>query len=445
MYDIFYVSTVDRKFNQSWKQFKIEHPSAKYASSFQDAQKKCLTKFFWIVWDDLLIKEDFKFDYKPDAWSNEYVHVFKNRDSFDGICLVPKNVTLSKKEIDHRFFVNKKEIDIVASYLKPYDVFEIDSYDEYLLALETSTTEMFWMSSRNLTATIPDLYFDHSNNYDKKQNHAFIHQVGDKKLYNGLFLCSKHKPLTQREVEYRHLVDRKEWDIIGSILKPYDIVFISYQESNADTNYKSLLKKYPSAKRIHGVKGIHQAHIAAAKICETEMFWVVDGDAEIVQEFQFDYYVSMWDKQTVHVWRSQNPVNNLVYGYGGVKLLPRQLTIDMDISKPDMTTSISDKFKAVHEISNITAFNTDPFNAWKSAFRECAKLSSRVIDRQNNLETQQRLDVWCNEGKDKPYGNYAILGAIAGKEFGSQHKNNMEELQKINNFDWLKEQFDATN
>ena len=650
MYDIFYVSLIEKKINRFWEEFKIKYPSAKYASSFQDAQKKCLTKFFWIVWDDLLIKEDFKFDYKPDAWSNEYVHVFKNRDSFDGICLVPKHVTISKKEIDHRFFVNKKEIDIVASYpkpydvfeietyddylealeksttemfwgklrsmtikdksvfdlyfaydntydrmqnhtflhdingetkydglhlfskytpvskkeidykfivnrkewnvvasiakpydvfeidtydeylsafetsttemfwmssrnitatipdiyflhnnsydrkqnhafihqvgdeqlynglflcskhkpltqreveyrhlvnrkewnvvasiAKPYDVFEIDTYDEYLSAFETSTTEMFWMSSRNITATIPDIYFLHNNSYDRKQNHAFIHQVGDEQLYNGLFLCSKHKPLTQREVEYRHLVDKKEWDIIGSTPKPYDIVFISYQEPNADTNYNRLLKKYPLAKRIHGVRGIHQAHIAAAKICETEMFWVVDGDAEIIHEFNFDYCVSMWDRETVHVWRSQNPVNNLVYGYGGVKLLPRQLTIDMDTSKPDMTTSISSKFKAVHEISNITAFNTDPFNTWKSAFRECAKLSSRIIDRQNNSETQQRLDVWCSVGTDKPYGKYAILGAIAGEKFGSQHRNNVEELQKINNFDWLKEQFDATN
>ena len=41
----------------------------------------------------------------------------------------------------------------------------------------------------------------------------------------------------------------------------YDIVFISYQEPNADENYNKLLKRFPLAKRVHGVKGIHQAHI----------------------------------------------------------------------------------------------------------------------------------------------------------------------------------------
>ena len=31
------------------------------------------------------------------------------------------------------------------------------------------------------------------------------------------------------------------------------------------------------------------------------------------------------------------------------------------------------------QVSNITAFNTDPFNTWRSAFRECTKLASAII------------------------------------------------------------------
>jgi hypothetical protein len=256
-----------------------------------------------------------------------------------------------------------------------------------------------------------------------------------------VFLCSKHKPLSKHEVEHRHPVDRKEWDIVVSIPKPYDVVFISYQEPNADENYSKLLEKFSTAKRIHGVKGIHQAHIAAAKICSTDMFWIVDGDAVLVDNFDFDYQVAKWDQETVHVWRSQNPVNDLVYGYGGVKLLPRNLTINMNINKPDMTTSISEKFKEVNEISNITAFNTNPYNTWKSAFRECVKLSSKIIDRQDNKETLNRLETWCSVGAEKPYGSYAILGAQQGKEFGLKYKDNVDQIKLINDFDWLYEQF----
>jgi len=223
----------------------------------------------------------------------------------------------------------------------------------------------------------------------------------------------------------------------------YDIVFISYGEPNAEKNWSLLKSRYPSAKRIDGVKGIHQAHIKAAKKCFTKMFWVVDADAQLLEGFDFNYEVDEYNLNTVHVWRSINPVNDLIYGYGGVKLLPRKLTQKMDTSKPDMTTSISSEFKAIPVISNITAFNTDSFNAWKSGFRECAKLASKSIERQNDKETEDRLDTWCNVGTGIHFGIDAIRGAKEGRKFGEENKGNVEQLSKINNFDWLKERFYA--
>jgi len=221
----------------------------------------------------------------------------------------------------------------------------------------------------------------------------------------------------------------------------YDIVFISYQEINADENWRKLTDRFPLAKRVHGVKGIHQAHIKAAEQCMTKMFWIVDGDAEVVDTFKFDHIVSSWDLDVVHVWRSCNPVNGLEYGNGGVKLFPRKMTINMDTSNTDMTTSISKKFKALDQVSNINTFNTDPFNTWKSAFRECVKLSSRIIDRQVTDETSKRLQAWCQLGADKPYGEYAIKGAIAGSKYGIKNKRNLEALKLINDFEWLDSKF----
>jgi hypothetical protein len=222
----------------------------------------------------------------------------------------------------------------------------------------------------------------------------------------------------------------------------FEIFFISYQEPNADENWTKLKSRFPIAQRIHGVKGIHQAHIAAAKQSLTKMFYVVDGDSVIADDFNFNYEVNKLEKEHVHVWFSQNPVNGLVYGYGGVKLLPKLETISMDVTRPDMTTSISKHFKAMPTISNVTAFNTDPFNTWKSAFRECVKLSSRTIDRQQDSETAERLKIWCSVGNDKPFGEFAILGALAGRKFGSANRNILEELKKINDFEWLKEQYE---
>ena len=219
----------------------------------------------------------------------------------------------------------------------------------------------------------------------------------------------------------------------------YDIVMITYNEPNADENYQALLDRFPRAKRVDGVTGIHQAHIEAAKLCNTDLIWIVDGDAVISEDFHFDYVSPEHEKNYVKVWRSVNPINDLEYGYGGIKLFPRQATIDMDTSRPDMTTSISRHFKPIKVVSNITAFNTGPFETWKSAFRECAKLSSKVIDRQKTGETDERLKTWTTVGHDRPFGEYALAGATAGMEFGLSGGS---DLRLINDFEWLRQQFD---
>lgn len=216
----------------------------------------------------------------------------------------------------------------------------------------------------------------------------------------------------------------------------FDIVFISYNEANADENFSRLKERFPLTKHVKGVKGIHQAHIEAAKRSFTPMFWVVDADAIILDTFNFDYTVTPEEYDIVHVWKSQNPVNGLEYGYGGVKLFPKKLTLTMDTTSTDMTTSISTRFKAMEEVSNVTAFNTDAFSTWRSAFRECCKLS--VI---NNVESLARLKVWCTLVEDVSYGYYAYLGALAGRAYGEKNASNKEALSKINDFTWLQDQW----
>ena len=216
----------------------------------------------------------------------------------------------------------------------------------------------------------------------------------------------------------------------------FDIIFISYQEPNAEENFRQLQSRFPIAQRVHGVKGIHQAHIEAAKKACTKMFYVVDGDALIEDDFNFDYKVPEKDMNAVHVWRSKNPVNELVYGYGGVKLLPTNLTLNMNTDTTDMTTSISNRFRPMEQISNVSAFDTTPFNTWKSAFRECVKLSSKVIDRQDDSETDARLDAWC-----KSNDLIAVSGAVAGRKYGTENKGNKKAISKINDFAWLDETY----
>lgn len=225
----------------------------------------------------------------------------------------------------------------------------------------------------------------------------------------------------------------------------FDIVFISYNEPNADDNWKALVSRFPYARRIHGVVGIHQAHKTAANLFGlTEKFWVVDGDTQIEESFTFTPPHDLWE-DAVYVYRARNPVNNLMYGYGGIKLLPRIKTSMMDVNNTDMSTSISENFFIIEEIASVTCFNTDPFNTWKSAFRECVKLSSKIIDNQVNIETEERLNAWCTLGQDQPHGRWCIKGATAGKEYGKSNAGNIEAIKKINDFNWLNDYFNSIN
>jgi hypothetical protein len=457
IYDIFYVSK-EKISDIEWQQFRNRFPSAQKienVKTIDDVKKKSFTKFFWLVWDDVVIAEDFAFDYRVEKWDEDYVHVFKNscngaESYISGITLIPKKATILKKEFDFKFYVNKKETGIVASKFQ-YPIRHIDSYEQYLKVVNEESKSMFWCVRNDINLVnnnIFDLYFDPLDgkyDYDRSINHVF--KNGES--FDGLMLASKDKILMEKEFKYRFPIEKKEWDIVASTPKPYDVVFISYNEINADVNYEKLKLKRPDAKRVHGVTGIHNAHIAAAKLATTEMFWVVDADAELVDNFNFETkYFPHYDAgnrlekhSTVWVWSSKNPVNGLIYGYGGVKLLPTTLTLEMDTTTADMTTSISSKFKAVRRISNVTVFNTDEFSTWRSAFRECVKLASRVIDNTYDEDTEMRLMVWCSTGRNKPFGEYAISGAKAGKEFGSENVGNLIELVKINDFEWLKERF----
>jgi len=224
-------------------------------------------------------------------------------------------------------------------------------------------------------------------------------------------------------------------------LNQLDVVFISYDEPNAEKNWLRVLEKSPKAFRINGITGIVNAHKCAAELATTDMFYVVDGDAYLIDDWSFEYQPSIFDRDCVHVWRSLNPINGLEYGYGGVKLLPRQLTLDVDPDCIDMTTSISSRFKPMNKVSNVTEFNTNEFNAFRSAFRECTKLSSEILKRQLSRESKKRLDIWCTVGADKPFGEWAIRGAIAGKNFGQANKRNNTNLALINKLSWIKSEF----
>ncbi len=220
----------------------------------------------------------------------------------------------------------------------------------------------------------------------------------------------------------------------------FDVFFITNNEPQATNNFLRLLLFNANAKRIDSNQGIHHAHKLCAEQSTTDHFFVVDSDNWLLDYFLFPRFMKP-ESDGVYVWRCRNVVNNLVYGNGGIKLFPKKLFIDLDVNSVDMTTSLGN-YHIVKEIASETRFNTSQYDAWRSAFRECCKLSSKIIKNQNDVETAERLHIWRTQGLLAPYGIWSIQGANDGYHYGNQHQNDPDQLIKINDFNWLKETFD---
>jgi len=283
-----------------------------------------------------------------------------------------------------------------------------------------------------------------------------------------------------------------------------DVFFITMGEEGCEDNWNRLLEFAPNAKRVDNVQGIYNVHKACAELSTTENFWVVDADAWIVDGFKFTWMPDPdkkhWDvpeTECVLVWPSLNPVNGLEYGYGGVKLFPRQPFLEKHEWSVDLSTTIGRSTVSMAELSCETRFNTTPESTWIGAFRECAKLASlsMIKSRIRRAQQQQRAELtevsdyaskqdwsddkkanyrksrtvlimdryrhetdiftywseieqcsqrrltWCTQGWHETNGKYAILGARAGSDFGLQNSDDTVTMNKINDWDWLKKEF----
>lgn len=239
-----------------------------------------------------------------------------------------------------------------------------------------------------------------------------------------------------------------------------DVFFLSYNEPYADENYARLKELVPNARRVNGVKGFAAAHQECARRSFTNNFYVVDSDAIIVEDFDFNFtpskYNTWWHSPQcdyICIWSSINPINDLIYGHGGVKILPKQPLLGANKDVIDFTTGFGLKTKVFDKISNITAFNYDEFNTFRSAFRECTKLASNLTNKeiaydldpaqvvQLRNEAESRLHTWTTVGKNKRFGEQCIIGARQGKEHGMRYKNDSVSLKLINDYEWMKNEF----
>jgi hypothetical protein len=216
--------------------------------------------------------------------------------------------------------------------------------------------------------------------------------------------------------------------------KDFDVVYLSYDEPNADENYADLLVKIPHAKRVHGVFGSDNAHKACAKIAETDRVIIIDGDNKIypgLLKQEVTFVSSDIDNKSVVSFGARNIINGLIYGNGGIKCWPTELVLNMrthenaesDNSKTQVDFCWDINYIQMDKCMSDVYNNSTPLQAWRAGFREGVKMSliegskisqDTTFSRQIHWKNLHRLLIWMTVGSDVKNGVYAILGARQG-------------------------------
>jgi hypothetical protein len=220
-----------------------------------------------------------------------------------------------------------------------------------------------------------------------------------------------------------------------------DVVFISYDEPDADQNWEMLIAQCPRAVRIHGVKGMETALEAAADVATTPWYFAVFAKTKIYETFDFSYVPDYMQQPKHYIFNCLNIVNDLEYGHMGIVMYNsasiRQVNRQKDFG---LDYTLSAPHESVPLLSCYGLFNQSPYHTWRTAFRESAKLAY-FESIAPSVEGAYRLNIW----KTHAHGNYAewcLQGAKDGVEFFATTQGSLDRLKLSFRWEWLRNYFE---
>ena len=226
----------------------------------------------------------------------------------------------------------------------------------------------------------------------------------------------------------------------------FDVIFLSYDEPNAEENWADLLEKVPWAQRVHGVKGFDQAHKECANKSGTDNFITIDGDNKIDAEF-FDHAID-YNPHCVYSWKGKNYVNGLIYGNGGIKLWPKHLVLNMrthekleDEGGVEFCWDLP--YYQMHDCYSVSYNNSTSYQAFRVGFREGVKLSLHEGKKVDTLDkiwigNKKRLLIWMTIGADVENGIYSVFGSRLGCYLTNLTDFN---ISLIADYDWFEDKW----
>jgi hypothetical protein len=233
------------------------------------------------------------------------------------------------------------------------------------------------------------------------------------------------------------------------------VVFLSFDEPNADENYEHLRRYHPNPSlihRVHGVKGFDAAHKAAADAANSMRFFTVDADCRVDKSIWYKHLEITSDvSAATFSWSSRNIVNGLVYGNGGIKLWFSSYVKNMRSHEAaaagDERNNIDfcwdfENYRQMNNTYGTVVNNASEYQAFRAGFREGIKMGldqgyKVKVDEFNHKmypANYSRWLTWMTVGRDVEHGVWCIYGARL-----AAHMLYLENFDhtKVANYDWF--------
>lgn len=215
---------------------------------------------------------------------------------------------------------------------------------------------------------------------------------------------------------------------------PIPVFFASNGESNADENWEHLVKMVPWAMRMDNIYPRRKMFHRCVDLCsEHDQFFVVTGKNFVTDRSVFNFPVSDFRGKHV-VFQAKNMSNRLEYGHMGVVCYDKELVLSTPENFGLDFTGYSPTELIPRTVSE-ARFATTPFEAWRTAFRECVKLTLNY-----DTNSKKWLDRWLAFAEGD-HSDWVLKGAEDGHAFAEAHREDRTMLRKSENWEWLSDYY----
>lgn len=378
------------------------------------AAKKSKTEFFWLI-ASCCDYTNFDFNYIPVPWEEKQIHCWASgNQKFGDTLLINKSAWQEQANVEKLEWYNA--VNYHANGVQRFGWPTVNATDDLAVSVMQHTfNSLYNIFYTTGSSGIPR--YD-MNLWENREVIAF-NRTG-------------HVSICPRDVKQAIKTQIYDWPYIkyqndlNIEQMPQDIVFISYDEENAEHHWELLKHKQPRAQRIHGVVGLFNALQEAARLASTDWFYAVFAKTQVHEDFNFSYRPDYLRHPANYVFKAYNPILKHSYGHGAIVLHNRRWLLENTVDDgADITMSMP--VVSVPILSCVNNYNETPWSAYRTAFREVYKLKSM-----DSIEDQYHLHLWltCNEGLN---GEWSQRGAVDATNTDNAN---------INDWDYLKERFD---